>query len=370
MSSGMTRAHMNPCRDDNAERAWSHKPGPRALLASALATVLAIPLCGVASPFPQAAAAAAKPAAAAEGKLFATPEEARDALVTAGTAKDRAALSAIFGPDYERLRSSDPVQQQRHSDRFATHLQEAAVLEKTADGKYTIFVGTRHFPFPIPIVADGDKWRFDTKAGVEEVLNRRIGENELSAIMTCRAYVLAQWEYLMLSGSHNEDGLAEYAERLFSTPGKRDGLYWETGPEEDPSPLGLLVAQAQAEGYATPMAKTEAHVQPAKSATSEAATSAEPPVHAPFHGYYFRILFRQGASAPGGAFSYLLNGHMLAGFALVAYPSDWGKTGVMTFIVNTQGRVYQKNLGAKTAELARAMKEYNPDTTWQLVPKY
>ncbi|HMD32561.1 MAG TPA: DUF2950 domain-containing protein [Candidatus Acidoferrales bacterium] len=326
---------------------------------------------------PQAAQkpAAAKPVPAkpAQGTLFASPEEARDALVAAGTAKDRVALEAIFGPDYAKLRSSDAVQQERHSERFAMHLKEAATLVKVAEGKYTVSIGERRFPFPIPIVKDGDKWRFDTDAGLDEILTRRIGDDELSAIMTCRAYVLAQWEYLMESGNHNEDGLAEYAEKFISTPGKRDGLYWETGPDEDPSPLGLLVAQARAEGYGRSSANAEAaHVQTAKAAAGTAGSGkpAAEEHHAPFHGYYFKILMRQGASAPGGAFSYLVNGHMLAGFALVAYPAEWGNSGVVTFIVNTQGRVYERNLGPKTAELVLAMKEYNPDTAWKLVPKY
>jgi hypothetical protein len=336
----------------------------------AAAAILAVALIPAAWARSGAALPAPAPQAAQQ-KTFATPEEARDALVAAGTAKDRAALAAIFGPEYDKLRSPDPVQETRHSERFAAHLQEAAALEKVDDGRYTVFIGTRRFPFPIPIVKDGDKWRFDTHAGIEEILNRRVGENELSAIMTCRAYVLAQWEYFTQSGNHNEDGLAEYAERFISSPGKRDGLYWETTPDEDPSPLGLLVAMARAEGYGPAANSTSgAHVQPAKQGISDAAkpAQAETP-HAPFHGYYFKILLRQGASAPGRAFSYLINTHMIAGFALVAYPAQWGNSGVMTFIVNTQGRVYQKNLGAKTADLALAMREYNPDPSWSLVPK-
>ena len=309
------------------------------------------------------------------GKLFETPEAARDALVAAGTAKDHEALLAIFGSEYSKLRSGDPAQEQRHDERFAMHLKEAATLEKTGDDRYTVFVGTRHFPFPIPIVKEGDKWRFDTCAGLDEILNRRIGDNELSAIMTARAYVVAQWEYLTQSGNHNEDGLAEYAAKLASSPGKRDGLYWVTGPNEDPSPMGALVAMAT-EGYEPSKASGGgASVQPAKAdataaAKPVAAASADGMSRAPFHGYYFKILTRQGASAPGGAFNYIVNGHMLAGFALVAYPATWGSTGVMTFIVNAQGRVYQKNLGPKTTEMARAMREYNPDPSWKLVPKY
>jgi len=312
-------------------------------------------------------AAATKPAA--QEKLFSTPEEAKDALFAAGAAKDQAAMAAIFGPEHEKIRSSDPVQRQQHMERFAAHLQEACTLGKVAEGKYTVYVGANHFPFPIPIVMDGDKWRFDTKAGVEEILNRRIGEDELSAIMTCRAYVLAQWEYFTQS-ENDEDGLAQYAQKFISTPGRHDGLYWDTAPGQELSPLGPLVAQARAEGYAAGRSSESASVKPAKASTGDSAGSEQASrSHSPYHGYLFRILTRQGASATGGAFGYLLNAHMIAGFALVAYPAEWGNSGVMTFIVNTQGRVYQKNLGPKTAEIAAALKDYNPDPTWKLVPK-
>ncbi|HKO05296.1 MAG TPA: DUF2950 domain-containing protein [Candidatus Acidoferrales bacterium] len=318
---------------------------------------------------PHAAKKAAETKPAVQQKLFSTPEEAKDALVAAGIAKDETAMAEIFGPEHEKLRSSDPVQHQQHMERFAAHLQEACTLGKVAEGKYTVYVGANHFPFPIPIVKDGGKWRFDTRAGVEEILNRRIGEDELSAIMTCRAFVLAQWEYFT-QGENDEDGLAQYARKFISTSGKHDGLYWDTAPGQEPSPLGPLVAQARAEGYAAGRSSGTPSVKPAKASTGNSASSEEPSrSHSPYHGYLFSILTRQGASAPGGAFSYLLNQHMIAGFALVAYPAEWGNSGVMTFIVNTQGRVYQKNLGPKTAEIAAAIKEYNPDPTWKLVPK-
>jgi hypothetical protein len=319
------------------------------------------------SPHATQQASATKPAV--HQKLFATPEEAKDALVAAGIAKDEAAIAEIFGPEHEKLRASDPVQRENHAERFAAHLQEGCTIERVAEGKYKVYVGANHFPMVIPIVKDGDKWRFDTHAGVEEILNRRIGEDELSAIMTCRAYVLAQWEYFTQSGDHNEDGLAEYAQKFMSTPGKHDGLYWDTSPDQDPSPLGPLVAQARAEGYAAGRSSENAAVKPAKASEGTNGSEEASRPHSPYHGYYFKILTRQGANAPGGAFSYLINGHMIAGFALVAYPAEWGNAGVMTFIVNTQGRVYEKNLGPKTAEIATAMKEYNPDPTWKLVPK-
>ena len=316
------------------------------------------------------AVAPTRPAPAAAGqRMFATPQDAKDALVDAAKAKDHSALDAIFGPDHAKLQSGDAVQDAEHLDRFSMHIQEACSLEKVSEGKYTLFIGNRHFPFPIPIVKDGDKWRFDTAAGVEEILNRRIGEDELSAIMVCRVYALAQWEFFTYSGDHNEDGLAEYAEKFMSTPGRHDGLYWDTGPDADPSPLGLLVAEARAEGYGPGKPGGTAQVKPVKdSSTTAAKPNSES--HSPYHGYYFKILTRQGASAPGGAFSYIINGHMIAGFALVAYPDKWGNSGVMSFIVNTQGRVYEKNLGAKTAEVVAAMKEYNPDPSWKLAPRY
>jgi Protein of unknown function (DUF2950) len=310
-------------------------------------------------------AAKSATAATAQQELFSSPEAARDALVAAASAQDHGALAAIFGPEHEQLRSGDPVQDQLHSEHFAVRVREACTLQKVNDAKYTLLIGANQFPFPIPIVKDGDKWRFDTKAGLDEILNRRIGDNELSAIMTCRAYALAQWEYFSQGDLDDDDGLAEYAQKFISTPGMHDGLYWETTPDEDPSPLGPLVAEARAEGYSAGHSSQQPAVKPAS--TGSSAAPAHP--HNPYHGYYFKILTRQGRSAPGGAFSYLINGHMIAGFALVAYPAKWGNSGVMTFIVNTQGRVYQKNLGPKTDQLAPAMKEYNPDPTWQLVPK-
>ena len=330
--------------------------------------VAAVVLCAaVAFAISPARGATADHSAPAQ-KLFASPEEARDALVAAAGNQDQTALAAIFGPEHEELESGDPVQDQRHSEHFAVHIREACTLQKVSDTEYTLAIGANKFPFPIPIVKDGDKWRFDTKAGLNEILNRRIGNNELSAIMTCRAYALAQWEYFSQSGMLNDDGLAEYAQKFISTPGMHDGLYWETTPDEDPSPLGPLVAEARAEGYRAGGTSQQTGVKPASASSSGGATSAAQ-AHNPYHGYYFKILTRQGASAPGGAFSYLINGHMIAGFALVAYPAKWGNSGVMTFIINTQGRVYQKNLGPKTAELAPAMKEYNPDPSWKLVPK-
>lgn len=280
--------------------------------------------------------------------LFSTPEEAMKALVDAAKAKDRAALAAIFGPNaQQQLLSGDQVQDNHEMDEFAAAVEKSAKLEKANDNKFTLTIGEQNWPFPIPIVKEEKQWRFDTQAGTEEILNRRIGENEVSAILTCRAYVLAQWQYFTEEDVDN-DGVAEYAQKFISSPGKRDGLYWETVEGQKRSPLGSLVATARAEGYGRK-------------------DNGSAPKHAPYHGYYFKILTRQGAHAPGGKYKYIINGNMIAGHALVAYPDKWGSSGVMTFIVNQQGRVYEKNLGPKTAQIAAAMTEYNPDPTWKLV---
>jgi hypothetical protein len=202
---------------------------------------------------------------------------------------------------------------------------------------------------------------FDTKAGLEEVINRRVGENELSAIATCRAYAVAQWEYYT-EGDWDHDSVAEYAQRLISTPGKHNGLFWETPEGENPSPLGKLIAAASAEGYVSEQKTPDAA---GKGGSDEELLTFD---REPYHGYYFKILTRQGSHAPGGKYSYIINGNMIAGYALVAYPDKWGNSGAMTFIINQQGRVYQKNLGPNTGKLAAAMTEYNPDPTWKLVP--
>jgi DUF2950 family protein len=308
-----------------------------------------------------AAAAAPNTAqqAAQKQTRFSTPEDAVQALVNAAKAKDQAALTAIFGPDREKLLTGDPVEDSNALSRFATNLQKSAKLEGAGGSKVTLLIGDDRWPFPIPLVREGDQWRFDTAAGLQEILNRRTGENELSVIMTCRAYALAQWEYFTEPRNTSQDGLAVYAQKFISTPGKRDGLYWDTAEGDKPSPLGTLVAQARQEGYSAGRAQSD-------SAGKEGAP-ASASKHSPYHGYYFRILTRQAAHAPGGRFSYIINGNMIAGYALVAYPDKWGSSGIMTFIINQQGRVYQKNLGPKTAQIAAAMTEYDPDPTWSLV---
>ena len=289
-------------------------------------------------------------------ETFSSPQQAMQALVQAAQAKDHAALDKIFGPAAQQLLSGDPVEDAKDLDDFSKGVQESAQLKQESDSKYTLTIGQNNWPFPVPIVKQGDQWVFDTKAGSQEILDRRIGENELSAITTCRAYVVAQWEYF----THDDwghDGVAAYAPRFISTPGQHDGLYWETAPDEAPSPLGGLVAEARAEGYGS---------QKGAAQNSDRESNSSGGRH-PYHGYYFKILTRQGPHAPGGAYDYIINGNMIAGHALIAYPDKWGNSGVMTFIVNQQGRVYEKNLGPSTDTLASAITEYDPDVSWKLV---
>ena len=299
-------------------------------------------------------------AQAAGQSAFSSADDALQALVSAAKEKDRAALAKLFGPDYKKLLTGDEVEDNKDLDEFSTAASEAAQLQKVNDSKFLVTVGQDNWPTPIPIVQKDGKWLFDTKAGLEEALNRKIGENELSAIATCRAYAVAQWEYYT-EGDWDHDSVAEYAQRLYSTAGKHDGLYWETSEGDKPSPLGKLVAAARAEGYGP---KTETPDAAGKGGAKENEAVSEE--RAPYHGYYFKILTRQGTAAPGGKYSYVINGNMIAGYALVAYPDKWGSSGVMTFIINQQGRVYEKNLGANTAKIAAAMTEYNPDPSWKL----
>lgn len=279
--------------------------------------------------------------AAEAQRRFTSLQEATTALVGAIKADDRKALREILGPDGSALvDSGDAVADRSARQRFAAEYDRAHRLEG-GGGRVVLHVGPDDFPFPIPLVPEGPVWRFDTKAGKEEILNRRIGQNELHAIQVCLASVDAQREYY--AEDRNTDGLREYARRFASTSGKRDGLFWETKPGEAPSPLGLLVAQARIEGYGVK----------ARSA----------PV--PYHGYHYRILTAQGPDAPHGAYDYLAHGRMIGGFALVAFPAQYGASGVMTFMVNHEGVAYQKDLGPNTATIARGIKLFNPDGTWK-----
>jgi len=280
-------------------------------------------------------------------RTFTSPDEARQALVVAAQAKDNSAMKAIFGPVIRELEPGDPVEQAAEFDHFVRHLLEGTEIVKQGDEKVTLVIGDKKWPFPVPIIKKGNSWHFDTEAGREEILSRRIGRNELNAINVCHAYVMAQQEYYLMP-EPDGDQLPKYAQHMLSSPGRKNGLYWPTAAGGKESPLGLLVAKAKEEGY---MQKHKAGESGPR----------------PFHGYYFHILKQQGASAPGGKYNYIINGNMVAGHALVAYPARWGVSGIMTFIVNQRGRVYQKNLGPKTAKIARNMKSYNPDLTWKLV---
>ena len=283
-------------------------------------------------------------ASADDEQTFASPQEAVNALVTASKTNDTNGLHSIFGAAGHDLISPDVVQATEEYKLFVQHLTEKTELVSNSDSNVTLEIGADGWPFPIPLVKQDGQWFFDTAAGAEEILNRRIGMDEIGAINVCHSYVDAQREYA--SQDRMGDGVLAYAQFLRSTPGTHDGLFWPTNqPGEELSPLGPLIAQARVDGY---------H-RTAKMLNDE---------QAPYHGYYFKILTRQGKHAPGDKYNYIINGRMIGGFALVAWPAEWGNTGVMTFIVNQQGNVYQKNLGIKTAKIAKAITTYDPDDTW------
>jgi hypothetical protein len=290
---------------------------------------------------PDSSAATSK----AKQKTFASPEEAAKALVDAMKAGDKAQLSAIFGPGAESVISSgDEVVDKAERERFLKHYEEKNSLEKKGDDQVILQVGKDDWPLPIPIRKTGSTWSFDVKAGKEELLNRRIGRNELNVIDLLEAYVVAQREYA--AKDRDGDGVYPYAQKFGSAPGKKDGLYWEAKEGEEASPFGPLAARAAREGYA-------------KKAKSDEKS--------PYEGYYFNILKAQGKHAPGGAYDYVVKGNMILGFGLVAYPAKYGSSGIMTFIVNQEGVVYQKDLGRDTAKKAEGIKRYDPDPTWKKV---
>ncbi len=275
---------------------------------------------------------------------FDTPEQAAATLKQAVDMQDTAELSAIFGSEGTQLIfTGDAVQEKNRLESFAMHMGEQLRVDQSDPEKATLFIGASNWPFPIPLVKSGSQWHFDTDAGKEEIINRRIGHNEFSAIDVCRAFVRAEKEYA--SKPRTDDRVIQYARKFGSTPGKHDGLYWEPESADDFSPMGSLLASAEAEGYGSEPVK---HRQP-------------------YHGFIFHILTAQGPAAPGGAKDYLTDGRLTKGFALIAYPSEYGSSGVMTFIVNQDGKVYQKNLGPDTKTKALAIKEYNPDSSWQEV---
>ncbi len=278
-------------------------------------------------------------------KSFVSPEEAVNALVVAVKTNDKNEILAILGTGGKELISSgDEVADKEGREKFLNAYDEMNKLEQESADKIVLHVGTDDWPLPIPIVKKDNTWVFDTKAGKEEILNRRIGRNELNVIEVLHAYVDAQREYA--SSDCKGGGVVEFAQKFISTEGKHDGLYWEAKEGEEMSPLGPLVAQAANEGYAE---------------------KAEGINFSPFHGYYYKILKGQGKHATGGVYDYVVKGKMILGFALVAYPAQYGNSGVMAFIVNQEGVIYQKDLGKNTEKIAKSMKKFDPDKTWKKV---
>jgi hypothetical protein len=270
-------------------------------------------------------------------KTFSSPEEASQAVVATLQNNDEKALLEILGPTAKLIVSSgDPIEDAENHATFVSKYEEMHRFVKERDGSVTLYIGAENWPTPIPLEMKGNLWFFDTEAGEKEILFRRIGRNEYSAIRICQEIVAAQKEYHTMQDN-------EYAKQIYSDEGQHDGLYWKVPEGEPQSPIGPLVASAVAEGYAK--------------------GKAGPPT--PYRGYFFHILTRQGNDAPSGAKSYILNGKMTQGFAFVAYPAEYRSSGVMTLIVNQDGIVYQKDLGKKTKVLGRAMQEYNPDPSWQ-----
>ena len=261
--------------------------------------------------------------------------------------EDNSALHALFGPAGSELENPDRVQSTNELNNFTAAFNETNRLTRLSDSQYVLEVGADLWPFPVPIAKKDGKWFFDTDLGKDELLGRRIGQNELSTLAVMRAYVDAQLEYA--TKDRDGDQVLEYAQRISSSPGNTDGLYWPPGSNDEVSPLGPWVADAQGEGYFSQPGANDAGPQP-------------------FHGYLFKILTHQGTRAPGGKYDYIINGNMITGFAMVAWPAEYGSSGVMTFIVNQQGRVYEKDLKDKTAKTTSDLRAYDPDPSWQISP--
>ena len=303
--------------------------------------LVSVPMMGAAQSQPAAPAKAATPATpAALGKAFDTPQQAADAVIKAAADYDVDALMAIFGPDGKDFVSGgDPVQDKNKAIAFGKEAQakNSISVSKSNPNQATLIVGDEEWPFPVPLIKKNGKWYFDAKTGRQNILFRRIGANELDAITVCRGYVDAQREYSLQI--HDDSGVNQYAQRIFSSPGKQDGLYWKNADGTSAGPIGEAVAKALEEGYST-----------GKSG---------------FHGYYFKILKGQGPAAPLGKIDYVIEGIMIGGFALAAVPAEYRVTGVKTFIVSNDGIVYQKDLGPDSLKIVKEMELYNPDKTWQ-----
>jgi hypothetical protein len=285
---------------------------------------------------------AAAHAAAPQQRAFPSAEEAAAALVNAVKARDRTAIIAILGPGTQKwVWSGDAVADRATGEKFVSAYERAHTLSPGGDNRMILELGPEGWPFAFPLVKSGAGWRFDSEAGKQELLARRIGENELTVMNVMLAIVDAQRDYA--SEDRNRSGVREYARKFASSAGRKDGLYWATKAGEPQSPLGALVVQASGEGYKKGSGPT------------------------PYHGYYFRMLTGQGKNAPGGALDYVVKGRMIGGFAAIAYPAQYGNSGVMTFIVSHDGKVFEKDLGPDTAKLAGAITRYDPDSSWTAV---
>jgi hypothetical protein len=276
-------------------------------------------------------------------KDFASPEDAVQALVAAAKADDTRALLEVLGADAEAvIDSADPVRNRNARARFVEAYEASHALDSTTEGTTTLQVGADQWPFPFPLLKHGERWSFDSSAGADEIINRRVGENELHAIQACLAFVDAEREYYWRNPQ--KQSLLQYAQKLASSPGHKDGLYWQTAADELPSPLGEEFARARSEGY----------FEQGVAATGKG-----------YRGYVYRLLTAQGPNAAGGAYDYLVGGKMLGGFALLAFPVEYGTSGVMTFIVNHDGVVYSKDLGPATTQAAGAIAAFDPDSGWK-----
>jgi hypothetical protein len=307
----------------------------RRFAAATLFTLVAVATLTVSVVDANAAATSAKSSAPA---TFATPQAGVDLLIAALRANDRPALVALLGSKHARIvDSGDPVQDAAVWKKFVADYEAKHSVQIEGDSKATLVVGNDEWPTPIPLIKKAGAWQFDASAGMDEILARRIGHNELNTIQVCLAFIDMQRDYA--ADDRNNDGVAEYAQRFFSSPGKHDGLYWPTKEGEPPSPGGAGLAEASAQG-------------------------AGKGVPTPYHGYYYRLLKAQGKNAPGGERSYMVNGRLIGGVGVVAYPAGYLASGVMTFMCNQDGTVYQKDLGPKTAEIAKQITKYDPDKSW------
>jgi hypothetical protein len=278
---------------------------------------------------------------APSGKKYATANAAFDAFVNALRAHDAKTLTSIFGSGSDLLfQTDDPTADQNLRTEFLRLYDVRHEIQSGSDGLSVLVVGSGNWPFPIPVVKSGSKWVFDTSAGLNEIINRRIGRNELSAIQTCFAFADAEREYYLVD--HDGDGILEYAQKFRSTLGLQDGLFWPTEENQTPSPLGLFVAKASEEGY---------------TAGGNA-----------YHGYHYKTFSSQGPDAPGGAYDYMAHGSQIGGFAIVAWPAKYGENGIMTFMLSHSGVIYQKDLGPNTDDEVLKLTSFNPDATWTKVP--